>query len=219
MSLNPTQELLINELERNIILLASAGTGKTDTLSKRVANIINEKKAEPLEILCITFTNKACKEMKERIENIIGAAAKEITIKTFHSFCFDIIKQEVKKSTDIFTDFTIFDEEDCGELIKQCNYYDNSVTALQKFIDNVKLIRVINNIYSNDIVGDYKKAVHHIFEKNEEKINQICTAHRSLDYKLKEYLKEKGHIIVNTYDALLLNNHGLDFIDLIVRTK
>ena len=219
MHLNKQQELLVNELERNIILLASAGTGKTDTLSKRVANIINVGMAKPSEILCITFTNKACKEMKERIEKIVGPLAKEITIKTFHSFCFDVIKQEAKKRTDIFTDFIIFDEDDCRELIKYCNYFDHSGIALQQFIDNVKLTRVRNNIFSNDVLEDYKKSVLYLFEKNPGKINQICSERGNLNLQLKEYLEDKGHIIVNTYDVLLLNNHGLDFIDLIVKTK
>lgn len=219
MSLNKQQELLVNEIERNIILLASAGTGKTDVLSMRIANIINKGKAKPSEILCITFTNKACSEMKERIEKIVGVTAKEITIKTFHSFCFDIIKQEAKKRTDIFTDFTIFDEDDCMELLKSCNWYDYPVAILQRFIDSVKLMRVKNNIYSNDILDDYKKAVLLIFEKDEEKINQICTVKRNFNSKLKDFFNEDGHILVCTYNSLLLNNHGLDFTDLIVKTK
>jgi DNA helicase-2/ATP-dependent DNA helicase PcrA len=219
MSLNGTQEMLINELERNIILISSAGTGKTDALSKRIANIISKGKAKPSEILCITFTNKACKEMKERIETIVGASAREITVKTFHSFCFDIIKLEAKKRTDIFTDFTIFDEEDCRELIKTCNYYDYSIAALQQFIDKVKLTRAKNNIYSKDILEDYKKATLHLFKNEEDKINDICKVKDGLNSELKEFFREKGYIIVGTYNALLLNDHGLDFTDLIVRTK
>lgn len=116
MSINDRQQQLIDELDRNVILLASAGTGKTDTLSRRIANIIGKGRAKPTEILCITFTNKACKEMKERIEKIVESSAKDITIKTFHSFCFDMIKQEAKKRTDIFTDFIVFDEDE-GEKI------------------------------------------------------------------------------------------------------
>ena len=92
MNFNEEQEFVINELSENILLLASAGTGKTNTLSKRISKIIENKKAEPSEILCITFTNKACKEMKDRIEKDIEKDAGDITVKTFHSFCFDIIK-------------------------------------------------------------------------------------------------------------------------------
>ncbi len=219
MSINKQQELLVNELERNIILLASAGTGKTETLSKRVANIIDKGKAEPSKILCITFTNKACKEMKERIEGIVGTSAKDITIKTFHSFCFDIIRQEAKKRTDVFTDFTIFDEDDCRELIKYCNYFDFPILTLQKFIDIVKLTKAKSNIHSNDIIEDYNKAVIDVFERNEDKINQICTEKGNLNCRIKEFLKDKGNILVNSYNSLLYHNHGLDFTDLIIKTK
>lgn len=219
MNINEEQGLVINELKENIILLAAAGTGKTDTLSKRIANIIQSKEAGPSEILCITFTNKACKEMKERIENIVGSTAKEITIKTFHSFCFDTIKMEAKKRTDVFTDFTIFDEDDCKEIIKHCNYFDFQVKPLQQFIDTVKLTRVQYNIYSDDIREDYYKAVECIFKNNRDKINQICSERGSLNLKLKDFLEEKGHVLISSYNALLHNNHGLDFTDLIIRTK
>ena len=64
MALNKEQVTVVNELNENIMLLASAGTGKTETLARRVASIIEAKKASGDEILCITFTNKACKEMK-----------------------------------------------------------------------------------------------------------------------------------------------------------
>ncbi|QGU94595.1 AAA family ATPase [Clostridium bovifaecis] len=219
MNINEEQGLVINELKENIILLASAGTGKTETLSKRIANIIHSKEANPSEILCITFTNKACKEMKERIENIVGVSAKEITIKTFHSFCFDTIKMEAKKRTDIFTDFTIFDEDDCKEIIKYCNYLDFQVRPLQQFIDTAKLIRVQNNIYSDDVREDYYKAVEYIFKNNKNKIDQICSERGSLNLKLRNFLEEKGHVLINSYNALLHNNHGLDFTDLIIKAK
>ncbi|MDZ7543264.1 AAA family ATPase, partial [Clostridium perfringens] len=83
MNLNRAQALVVNELEKNILLLASAGTGKTNTLSGRISNIINSKKAKASEILCITFTNKACAEMRERVEKVVKEEAKDITIRTF----------------------------------------------------------------------------------------------------------------------------------------
>ena len=122
-------------------------TGKTDTLSKRVAGIIESGKANASEILCITFTNKACKEMKERVEAIVGRNSKDITIKTFHSFCFDIIKANCKRKTDVFSDFIIFDEEDCKELIKSCNYYNYPISSLQLFIKEIKSLISKNNLF------------------------------------------------------------------------
>ena len=121
MTSNKEQKLVVDELENNILLLASAGTGKTNTLSYRISNIINRNKAKSKEILCITFSNKACAEMRDRIELTLKDKAKDITIKTFHSFCYDLIKSEAKKKTDIFTDFLIFDEEDCKEILKTIN--------------------------------------------------------------------------------------------------
>ena len=90
--LNAKQMEVVNELNRNILLSASAGTGKTNTLIYRIAAIIDKKKALPEEILCLTFTNKACSEIKDRITKLLGKEALRIKIKTFHSFCYDIIK-------------------------------------------------------------------------------------------------------------------------------
>ena len=219
MNLNEKQNLLINEYERNVILLASAGTGKTDTLSKRIASIIYKGKANPSEILCITFTNKACKEMQDRIERIVGTASKEITVKTFHSFCFDIIKMEAKKRTDIFTDFAIFDEDDCREIIKSCKNFDFPVSIAQQFINYIKIMRVEKGIYSDNNLADYEKAISYIFESHENKINRICDEKGNLNYKLKKNLQENGHILVNNYNSLLHDNHGLDFTDLILKAK
>lgn len=150
MALNREQLTVINELSENIMLLASAGTGKTETLARRVANIIETKKAPGDEILCITFTNKACKEMKERVEQIVGAEGNKVKVSTFHSFCFDIIKQQAKKRTDIFTDFVVFDEDDCIEIIKTCNYFNFPIPLIQRFLDFIKLERARRDIYSED---------------------------------------------------------------------
>ncbi|WP_242655159.1 3'-5' exonuclease [Clostridium cellulovorans] len=219
MKLNKEQQLLINEDENNILLLASAGTGKTDTLSKRIARIIESGKGKPEEILCITFTNKACREMKERIEKVIGDSSRNITIRTFHSFCFDILKVEAKKKTDIFTDFIIFDEEDCKEMIKVCAPPGFSIAPMQRFIDSVKNIRVKYDIYSDNSLEDYKNAIGIFLSHEENKINNICTEKGHLDEALKNFLINKGHILVSSYNRLLSENHGLDFTDLIVLTK
>ena len=73
--LNPAQREAVENLSDNILLLAPAGTGKTNTLACRIANILAAERAEPEEILCLTFTNKACREMKERIVLRAGGRA------------------------------------------------------------------------------------------------------------------------------------------------
>lgn len=94
---NVRQKEAIGTLDKNILLLAPAGTGKTNTLAGRVANILLQKQALPEEILCLTFTNKACREMQARIIEKIGLAGKKVVVKTFHGFCYDVIKKRNKK--------------------------------------------------------------------------------------------------------------------------
>lgn len=219
MNLNKEQSIVVNELERNVILLASAGTGKTETLAFRVANIIERGLANPEEVLCITFTNKAAKEMKERVASIVKQQAKNINIATFHSFCFDIIKMQAKKKTDLFTDFIVFDEDDCAEIIKTCNYYNFPIHQLQKFIDFVKLEKARRNIYSDDLLKDYEEVIKELFKEKEDTINNICSEKGNINIKLKSFLKEKGHLFINSYNGVLYNSHGIDFADIIVKTK
>ncbi|MBU5454822.1 3'-5' exonuclease [Caproiciproducens sp. MSJ-32] len=219
MKFNEEQEYLINELNNNILLLASAGTGKTNSLSKRISKIIELNKAKPSEILCITFTNKACKEMKERIEKDIEKNAGDIIIKTFHGFCFDIIKQYGKEKTDIFRDFIVFDEEDCKEIIKMCNFYNYSVNKLQQFIELIKMESSKYNISLNGDVESYKAVIDNIFNYKADKINFICSDRSIINEKMKEDLKSKGAYLIKLYDYLLKDNHGLDFSDLTIKAR
>jgi len=219
MNFNKEQEYIISELNHNILLLASAGTGKTNTLSKRISQIIEHNKAKPSEILCITFTNKACKEMKERIEKDIEKNASDITIKTFHGFCFDIIKSYGKDKTDIFNDFMVFDEEDCKEIIKMCNFYDYPVNKLQQFIELVKMESSKLNISINGEIEKYKVIIESIFNYKYDKINYICSDRSIINVKMKEDLKAKGAYLLKLYDFLLKDNHGLDFSDLTIKAR
>ncbi|MBS5937417.1 3'-5' exonuclease [Clostridium sp.] len=219
MAFNKEQKLVIDELENNILLLASAGTGKTNTLAARISNIINSNKAKAEEVLCITFTNKACAEMRERIEKIVGESAKDITIRTFHSFCFDLIKSEAKKKTDIFSNSIVFDEEDCKEIIKECNFYNYPVNKLQNFIDIVKVEKAKLNLFGDDLLKSYNDAVNHIFKFNHERIRQLCTYKGNFDFQMEENLKKYGGRLVVLYNSLLYSNHGLDFADLTTKAK
>ena len=117
-NLNALQREAVEELDRNILLLAPAGTGKTNTLACRIVHIIEQDRALPEEILCLTFTNKACREMRERISRYAGETGKRVIVRTFHGFCYDVIKTEAKRHSDWFADFTIFDETDCRALLR-----------------------------------------------------------------------------------------------------
>ncbi|MBX7394824.1 UvrD-helicase domain-containing protein [Clostridium chauvoei] len=216
--LNKKQREVVEEIESNILLLASAGTGKTNTLAHRISNIIENNKAKSEEILCITFTNKASKEMKERIESIVNKDGENVIVKTFHSFCFDILKEEAKKNTDIYTDFIICDEEDCKEVIKTVNYYKFSLASLQNFIALVKEYKGIYDIYTEDSLKDYEKIIKRLYKEQSEKIKNICIGEEySLDYNMMNILEKEGAKIVQSYNSALYNNHNLDFNDLIIK--
>ncbi|XZK30395.1 3'-5' exonuclease [Clostridium perfringens] len=224
-NLNEEQQRVVNEQKSNIILLASAGTGKTNTLAERVTSIIKNGNSKPSEILCITFTNKACKEMSDRVMKIVGGEAKDITIRTFHSFCFDVVRTYAKRNTDIFSDFTIFDEDDCREVISKLSYYyatSNLMATnmqIQKVIDFIKVERVRIETLEDRVLDEYKTVIDEIFKFREEKINQVCTNKGNLNLNLKNYIKFHGHELVTLYDSKLRDDHALDFNDLIILTK
>lgn len=216
MAFNKEQEIIINELENNILLLASAGTGKTNTLSYRVANILKNNKAKAEEILCITFTNKACKEMRDRVEDIV-LEARDITIKTFHSFCFDLIKSNAKRKTDVFTDFIVFDEEDCKEIIKELKIDKYSPAKLQQFIEMVKMEST--KVISEDKSRIYSLAINNLFKYQKDKLEYLCSDKGNLNLDMIDFLQNKGEKLVKAYNNLLYSSHGLDFSDLTSKAK
>ncbi len=115
---NAQQKQIIDDLENNIILFAGAGTGKTFTVANRVANILAQEKANGEQILCLTFTIKACNEMKEDILDYAGDSAQNVQISTIHGFCYKLIVEELKRMGGEAANFTICDEIDQEEILK-----------------------------------------------------------------------------------------------------
>ena len=116
-TLNTPQQEAVNHIEGPMLVLAGAGSGKTKVLTNRIANLI-ENGVHPGNILAITFTNKAAKEMKERVVNLIGAYAYNIQISTFHSLGLKIIKENYEK-LGYDKNFTILDSDDTLTVIKK----------------------------------------------------------------------------------------------------
>ncbi len=226
---NIKQQEVIDELEQNIVVLASAGTGKTGTLAKRVANIIEQDKAKANEILCISFTNKASKEMKDRIAEMVGPQSKGITVKTFHSWCFDIIKRQAKRQTDLFTDFIVYDEEDCKDVITEARklipeFQDRLFTEslLQRFISLVKEETAVFNIKEQGIV-DSEEVMRSIFTNKQKEIDGIAKSNpngktKENQIQIKRVLRMQGAALVIKYNMILGENRGVDFNDLILKT-
>ena len=217
-ALNPDQQKVVNTLDKNILLLAPAGTGKTDTLSLRIAHILEQKLAAPEEILCLTFTNKACREMTDRVAAVLPAEGRRVIVKTIHGLCFEIVRQEAKKQTALFSDFTVFDEDDCKELIKDLNVGGFQLSALQNLVGFVKESRASYDLYSEDETEDYRKTVARLFEEQRGKMNSLCVRDFQFDAELSGFFERQGAEFVLAYNRSLAELHGLDFCDLIERT-
>ena len=117
-NLNNAQKDAVNYLEGPLLIVAGAGSGKTKVLTARIANIIQKKKAFPNQILSVTFTNKAAKEMQNRVSKLLGAAAIGLSwLGTFHSICAKLLRKHAT-AIGLNSNFTIIDTDDQIRLIK-----------------------------------------------------------------------------------------------------
>jgi len=117
-NLNKAQKEAVLHLDGPLLIVAGAGSGKTKVLTSRIAHIIKEKKAFPNQILSVTFTNKAAKEMQTRVSKILGSAATGLSwLGTFHSICAKILRKHAS-AANLNSNFTIIDTDDQTRLIK-----------------------------------------------------------------------------------------------------
>lgn len=224
-----TQTILLNQQQRavaenisdHILLLAGAGTGKTNTLAHRVAHLITSRTASPEEILCLTFTNRACKEMTERIGQIAGEAAQEVTIRTLHSFCVHLLRSTPQAFTDIAQDFTVCDQADCLELIREVVYEvtgrqmeERDALILQNFISLVK------DCWLAHPEGGCAGAAAFSLMHRRSDVERICSdAQGRLNLKFFGFLTRYGASITALYNLKLTGGNLLDFSDLLIRAQ
>ncbi len=190
MSLNPEQREAVKHTGGPLLIMAGAGSGKTRVLTNRIAYLIGEKAVAPWSILAITFTNKAAKEMKERVKKIVGPIADDIWISTFHSMCVRILRRDIDR-IGIKRNFTILDPSDQLSVIKQI--------LKKKNIDPKKF-------EPKSLLGSISSA------KNELKTVK--------DYgKIAKGPYESTVLdVYDAYQKELRKNHALDFDDLIMTT-
>ena len=100
--LNDAQRMVAEDVTHHILLTAPAGTGKTGTLARRIARLVEKGMAAPEEILCLTFTNKACREMEHRIQEYMGEKGQGVSVKTIHGFCYELIQAEAVERGQLF---------------------------------------------------------------------------------------------------------------------
>ncbi|ALX66460.1 ATP-dependent helicase [Microbacterium sp. XT11] len=141
--LNPQQLEAVTYRGPALLIVAGAGSGKTSVLTRRIASLLRSREAWPSQILAITFTNKAAGEMRERVENIVGQAARGMWISTFHSACVRILRREAAQFG-FTSSFTIYDSGDSRALLKrlvkehEADAYGHTPASVQARISKLK---------------------------------------------------------------------------------
>ena len=162
--LNDKQKEAVLATEGPCLVIAGAGSGKTKVLTHKIAYLMTEKNIKPWNILAITFTNKAANEMKERVEKLVGEAAKDMWIGTFHSICVRILRKYIDR-LGFDHSFLIFDTSDQRTLIKECMktlkiddkmFTDRSIASE---ISNGKNEMLEPKAYQTKYAGDYRKEI------------------------------------------------------------
>ena len=162
-NLNNAQKEAVKHTDGPLLIVAGAGSGKTKVLTSRIANIIKEKKAFPNQILAVTFTNKAAKEMHIRVSNILGSSATSLSwLGTFHSICAKLLRKHAS-AVNLNSNFTIIDTDDQTRLIKNICKAENvdikqlSPKYILAIIDRWKN----KGFYPNEVIINHKD----IYEK------------------------------------------------------
>ncbi|MEY8440286.1 3'-5' exonuclease [Anaerotruncus colihominis] len=216
---NEQQRAVIGDTAHSILLLAGAGTGKTDTLARRVANLIVSGAAAPEEILCLTFTNRACREMTERIETVAGETARNVAVHTVHSFCARMLRETPAARTDLGRDFTVCDAADALEIVRIV-----VERTIGREIDGrnaqilLDFIGLVKDAMLEDPARSHAEAAAAVFVSRREQLERICVdEQRRYDEKFFRFLAKYGASVARLYDQTLLENNTLDFSDLLIR--
>ncbi|MCY9061473.1 DNA helicase PcrA [Bacillus inaquosorum] len=188
--LNPVQQEAVKTTDGPLLLMAGAGSGKTRVLTHRIAYLMAEKHVAPWNILAITFTNKAAREMKERVESILGPGADDIWISTFHSMCVRILRRDIDR-IGINRNFSILDTADQLSVIKGI--------LKERNLDPKKFD-------PRSILGTISSAKNELTEP--EEFSKVAGGY---------YDQVVSDVYVD-YQKKLLKNQSLDFDDLIMTT-
>jgi DNA helicase-2/ATP-dependent DNA helicase PcrA len=188
--LNPAQREAVETIEGPLLIVAGPGSGKTRVITHRVAYLIRVCGINPHRIMAVTFTNKAAREMAERLEKLLGQTAGDLTLGTFHAICARILRQE-GKAIGLDSRFVIYDEEDQLSLIKQSlqeldlDPKQYTPRAIQSAIKYAKSRLLTPSDYAEQTSNYFEGIVHRVYER---------------------------------YQQSLTQSHGVDFDDLLMRT-
>lgn len=193
-NLNPSQKEAVETLEGPLLILAGAGSGKTRVLTHRMANIIGQGVAAPDEILCVTFTNKAAKEMEHRIYKILADMGahihSQLWINTFHSFCVRVLRQHITL-LDYKPFFGIYDSSDTLSLIK----------------------KVMTSLNINDKMYPPKN-----FQSRISQAKMLGLSPEGLEKNSRRLMDAKTVEVYKSYEKEMKKANSLDFDDLLMKT-
>lgn len=181
--LNPEQKKAVQTTDGPLLIMAGAGSGKTRVLTHRIAYLMKEKGVAPWNILAITFTNKAAREMRERIGNLLGPDAENIWISTFHSMCVRILRRDIDRIGYSRT-FSILDSTDQQSVIKQILKDQNidskkyDYRAILGSISSAKNELVDSDEYAKTAADHFSKVVSDVYKEYEKRLRK----NQSLDF-------------------------------------
>ena len=186
--LNKEQQQAVQHTKGPLLILAGAGSGKTKVLTVRIAHLLAQG-VNPYEILAITFTNKAAKEMKSRVEGLVGDVANRIWLSTFHSFCAKFLRFEIDSFLGYNSNFTIYDTSDSQAVIKAA----------------LKALNLDDKYYP---VGAMIAAI-------SDAKNQLLFA-SDFRKQARDFYQQKVADVYEYYERELRKNNALDFDDLLL---
>ena len=186
--LNREQQQAVQHTEGPLLILAGAGSGKTKVLTVRIAYLLAQG-VNPYEILAITFTNKAAKEMKSRVEGLVGDVANRIWLSTFHSFCAKFLRFELDNFLGYNSNFTIYDTSDSQVVIKAAL---KALNLDDKYYPVGAMISAISDAKNKlMLASDYRK-------------------------QARDFYQQKVADVYEYYERELRKNNALDFDDLLL---
>ena len=188
--LNKEQKEAVQHTEGPLLIMAGAGSGKTRVLTHRIAYLVEEKRVAPYNILAITFTNKAAREMKDRVEQLVGQNSYQIWVSTFHSMCVRILRRDIDR-IGYSKNFTILDGSDQQTVVKQVL---KNLNLDPKNFEPRAMIGQISNLK-----------------------NEMITPKQYTSQANNYYEKEVARVYEG-YQKMLVKNEALDFDDLIMQT-
>ena len=215
-SLSPPQREAVEAVEGPVLILAGPGSGKTRVITHRVAYLVRICGVSPRHIMAVTFTNKAAREMRERLERLLEQAAADLTLGTFHAICARILRRD-GKAVGLDSSFVIYDEDDQSSLVKQAledldlDPKQYAPRALRSAIGSAKSRLIDPQQYAQRVSSYFEEIVHRVYQRYQ----QLLTQGRAVDFDdllmktvqlfqehhqvLKRYQSKYVHILVDEF--------------------